>query len=178
MKNIEIRKCSKNETELTTKFYTDVVKKIIAENTNYPKWRCDYPDHQSVISAYENESQYICLIGGIIAGAFVLNEDPAGAYEKGEWKEPLKRGEYLVIHTLAVDSRFRNMGIASKITEFCLDTAKNNGYRSVRVDVVPENYPAEKLYTKLGFTFAGEKDLERGLEDIPKFRLFEYNLNS
>ena len=45
----------------------------------------------------------------------------------------------------------------------------------MRVDVVPGNYPAERLYKKLGFTFAGEKDLCRGIADIPLFRLFEYN---
>ena len=43
------------------------------------------------------------------------------------------------------------------------------------MDVVPDNYPAQKLYTRLGFTFAGEKDLERGIPEIPAFRLFEYN---
>lgn len=35
--------------------------------------------------------------------------------------------------------------------------------------------PARKLYEKNGFTYAGDVDLERGIEDIPVFSLFKLN---
>ena len=176
MKTIEIRKCRKNEIDITADLYIRTVDEMIGTGTNYPKWRRDYPDRQSVISAFESGSQYICLADGVIAGAFVLNEDPAGAYEKGDWEKTLSRGEYLIIHTLAVSSSFRGMGIGAGMTEFCIETAESGGYKAVRLDIVPENLPAEKLYRKMGFKFAGQKDLERGIDDIPEFKLFEYNL--
>lgn len=175
MENIEIRKCTENEIKLAARFYVDIVEKMIQTNTNYPKWHKDYPDLNTVLAAYENGSQYLCFADGELAGAFVLNEDPAGAYKNGDWSFPLERGEYLVIHTLAVDDRFRGRGIAAKMTGYCIDKAKSDGYKGIRVDVVPDNFPAQKLYTKLGFVFAGEKDLERGIHDIPAFRLYEYN---
>ncbi|MBR2955616.1 MAG: hypothetical protein IKC54_00275 [Clostridia bacterium] len=49
------------------------------------------------------------------------------------------------------------------------------GYKGVRVDVVPGNFPARNLYEKMGFTYAGEKDLNRGYDHIPTFQLLEYN---
>ena len=170
-----IRQCRKDEIEKTAGFYISVVEKMIQTKTNYPKWRSDYPDRQSVKTSFESGSQYICVVDGNIAGAFVLNDDPNGAYENGDWKVMLERGQYKVIHTLAVDPGLRRSGIAAEIVRFCLETSEKNGYRGVRVDVVPGNYPAERLYKKLGFTFAGEKDLCRGIADIPLFRLFEYN---
>jgi hypothetical protein len=44
------------------------------------------------------------------------------------------------------------------------------------VDIVPDNLPARKLYEKEGFTYAGDVDLERGIEEIPLFSLFELDL--
>ncbi len=37
------------------------------------------------------------------------------------------------------------------------------------------NYPARQLYEKKGFTFAGDADLDRGIEEIPIFSLYELN---
>ena len=170
-----IRKCEKDDIENTARFYIRVVNRMMETNTNYPKWRSDYPDLHSVVSAFESGSQYICIVDGKIAGAFVLNDDPGGAYENGDWSVQLESGQYRVIHTLAVDESLRGSGIAARIVGYCLESSRKDGYRAVRVDVVPENFPAERLYTKLGFRFAGEKDLCRGIADIPLFRLFEYN---
>ena len=61
------------------------------------------------------------------------------------------------------------------MVEFCLNYSRVNGYKGVRLDVVPTNFPAIKLYTSLGFTFAGEKDLKRNMEEIPTFCLYEFN---
>ena len=58
-------------------------------------------------------------------------------------------------------------------------TARENtkalGYKAFRTDIVPENIPARRFYEKNGFTYAGEADLERGIEDIPVFGLLEKN---
>ena len=61
------------------------------------------------------------------------------------------------------------------MVRFCVDKAKSNGFQALRVDIVPENLPAKKLYEKNGFTWAGDADLERGIENIPVFSLYEKN---
>ena len=81
----------------------------------------------------------------------------------------------MVLHTLAVDPDMNGRGIGSKVIEFCVDKAQAEGSRALRVDIVPGNLPARKLYEKNGFTYAGDADLERGFEDIPVFSLFETN---
>ena len=61
------------------------------------------------------------------------------------------------------------------MVKYCIDYAREHGFKAIRLDVVPENIPARRLYERLGFTFAGEKDLKRDIEDIPTFALYELN---
>ena len=62
------------------------------------------------------------------------------------------------------------------MVDYCTSKAQADGYKAVRLDVVPDNIPARKLYEKAGFRFAGEKDLQRGIEEIPTFALYERSL--
>ena len=88
----------------------------------------------------------------------------------------LKEGEYLIIHTLAVHYSFYGKGYATEMVNFAKNLAKELGYKAVRVDVVPDNYPARRLYESLGFSYAGNKDLSRNFEHIPTFCLYEFDL--
>ena len=87
----------------------------------------------------------------------------------------LPDGDYMVPHTLAVAPDRQGKGTASEIIRFCISRAQSGGYRALRVDIVPTNHPARKLYEKNGFTYAGDVDLGRGIEGIPEFSLFELN---
>lgn len=176
MSNFEIKKCTDKDIEIVGAFYEETVRVMSETNTNYPLWHSDYPCTQSVKEATASGTQYFCTLNGKICGAFVINNEPGGAYEKGDWKADLNLGEYLIIHTLAVDQKMKGCGIGSRMVQYCIDHAVLGGYKAVRVDVVPTNIPAIRLYEKHGFTFAGEKDLERGIADIPTFSLYELNL--
>ena len=49
------------------------------------------------------------------------------------------------------------------------------GYKAFRLDIVPGNAPAQKLYEKSGFKYAGDAGLDRGIAHIPVFSLYELN---
>ena len=66
-------------------------------------------------------------------------------------------------------------GLGSEIIHFCIDKAKSQGYKAIRLDVVPNNYPARILFEKNGFTYAGDVDLELKIGNIPYFSLYELN---
>lgn len=88
--------------------------------------------------------------------------------------DALMEGEYLVIHTLATDPDIYRKGIGKMMIHFAIQRAEEQHKKSVRLDVVPDNIPARKIYEKQGFQYAGEKDLKRGIEEIPTFVLYEY----
>lgn len=135
-----------------------------------------YPGKESIERAILQGVQYGCFSDGKAVGAFILNEDPQGVYEAGEWITDAKEGEYLVIHTLASDPEMYRTGIGRQMVTYAIQTAQMLGKKAVRLDVVPSNEPARKIYEKMGFRFAGEKDLKRNIEEIPVFALYEYKI--
>ena len=172
---MKIFKCAMDSLEKAARFY-DGVTEYLEKNVNYPKWtHKEYPSEESVTLAIKEGTQYVCEDSGKVLGAFVLNDNPQGDYTVGDWSVNLKRGEYLVIHALARDPYLCGKGVGRKMVEYCIDKAKEGGYKAIRLDAVPTNTPARKLYENLGFSFAGEKDLRRGIEDIPMFALYELN---
>ena len=61
------------------------------------------------------------------------------------------------------------------MVEFCIQYAKDKNYKGLRLDVVPDNIPAKRLYENCGFQYVGDVDLERGIEAIPVFSMYEFN---
>ena len=171
----DINKCTYDDLSAVGKLY-DTVTKYLEEHVNYPKWtHGEYPSLASATIALNDGSLYCVKQGDKIVSAFVLNSDPQGDYTVGDWSKFIPEGEYMVIHSLAVLDECKGKCIGQQVVKFCLDTAKEQGYKGVRVDVVPDNFPARNLYEKMGFTFAGEYDLKRGIEYIPTFQLLEFN---
>lgn len=159
---------------MVSDLYSRVVQHLEA-TINYPKWSVAYPCRESVQAAIAQGGQYACVEQGRVLGAFVLNDNPDGNYDAGDWRVSLKQGEYLVIHTLAVEPSAGRSGVGGYMVDCCIGIARQNGCRAIRLDVVPGNLPAQRLYQGKGFTFAGARDLLRGIEEIPLFELYELN---
>lgn len=149
-------KCEMEHLDLVSDMYAGVVKHL-EETVNYPKWSKNYPCRESVKEAIKKGEQYACVENNEVLGAVVLNENPNGNYEAGNWRKELKRGEYLVIHTLAVDALAERKGIGGYIVDCCTEIAMREGYQAIRIDVVPDNVPAINLYQRKDFTFGRDK---------------------
>lgn len=173
---MQIRKCREADVAATGAFYDDVVL-WLDQHINYPKWMYKiYPSESWVKQMTEAGEQYICVDGKKIVGAFVLNADPQGNYRKGNWSQELPDGAYMVLHALAISPEMQGHELGAEVVRFCTEKAKADGYRAIRLDIVPGNIPAKKLYEKTGFRYVVDADLERGIPHIPTFSLFELNL--
>ena len=171
---MEIILCNENNLEELIDFYNKQIL-YLDKTINYPKWVYGYyPSKYTIKPAIDKKYQYACIENGKIIGAFVLNEEPAGKYENA--KIQFKRGEYLVIHSLATSHELYKKGIATKIVQYCIEKAKKEGYKAFYADIVPTNTPSRNLFTKLGFVYLGDFDFERSLRDIPLFSLYELKL--
>ncbi|SDB67093.1 Ribosomal protein S18 acetylase RimI [Butyrivibrio sp. INlla16] len=172
---MKIRKCREKDIAVVTAFYDRVVEYLEC-HVNYPRWVYkEYPSESFVRQMTDENSLYICFENDEIVGAFVLNEDPQGNYRKGKWSRDIPDGEYLVIHALAIATDKHGRGLGSEIVNFCIEEARKNGYKALRLDAVPDNIPALKLYKKSGFAYVGDEDLDRGIDYIPSFSLLEMN---
>lgn len=172
---MELIKCDKEQYEAITELYHQVTAYLQA-HTNYPLWDSAHPSDKGVADAIEQGTQYACVYNGEIRGAVVLSEDPEGDYDNASWSAELRKGEYLVIHVLAVHPDFAGRGLGSFMVDRCISIAKEKGYKALRLDVVPGNIPAERLYKNKGFVYAGTQDIRREAVDIPLFDLYELNI--
>lgn len=171
-----IKKCENKDIALTAGFYDNIVK-FLDENTNYPRWIYKvYPSIDSVKSMTEERSQYVCISDERIVGAFVLSDKPQGSFFKANWSQELEDGEYMVLQTLAIDHSIQRQGLASEVIKFCIEKAKSEGFKAIRIDVIPDNYPAKRLFEKNGFEYVGDVDLELDIGNNPFFSLYELNL--
>ena len=174
-KTVEIRKCLEADIARTGQFYDGVVL-WLNEHVNYPRWIYGvYPSEQSVRTMADDVTQYICTDGESILGAFALNARPQGSYQKAQWMRELADGAYMVLHALAIDPGMQHHGLGTDIIRFCLDKARSEGYKAIRVDIVPTNVPARRLFEKNGFIYAGDVDLELNIGNIPAYSMYEYN---
>lgn len=170
---MEIRLCEENDIAEVGAFYDKVVLHL-CETINYPKWEYKkYPSENSVREKTALRQQFVCVGDEGILGAFVLNDDPQGKYENAGWSKTIPQGGYMVCHTLATAPDAQGRGIGRAMVEYCIRHAAQKGYRAIRLDVVPDNLPARKLYEKCGFQYVGDVDLERGIEMIPVFSMYE-----
>ena len=169
---MELIKCEKKHSREVISLYQRTLAYLEA-HVNYPKWDKGHPSDRGVFDAIENGTQYICLHQGEALGALVLSEDPEGDYEAGQWSVSLKRGEFLTVHALAVSPAHQRRGVGSFMVEQCISIARQKGYRAIRLDIIPDNLPAKRLYEKHGFVYAGTKDLRRNIPGIPVFSLHE-----
>lgn len=63
----------------------------------------------------------------------------------------------MYIQTLAVDKSSRGKGIGTKLLNNAIESAKENGYESIWLDVEIKNKRAKKLYKKFGFKEVSKK---------------------
>lgn len=169
---MELIQCDSTALAKVTAFYHRVIEHL-ERNVNYPNWSSAHPGDQGIRDAIAAGEQYMCVENGTVLGALVLNENPEGAYDAGAWREKLENGDFLVIHALAVDPSFARRGIGAFMVEQCIGIALQGGYRALRLDVVPGNFPAARLYQKKGFVYAGTRDLQRHIDAVPVFDLYE-----
>ena len=176
LSDMTITKCTTAEVDEAAAFYDEVVGYLVA-HVNYPQWMYKvYPSLPYAREMTNANCLYLCRIKGKLVAAFALNDDPTDEYRKVKFSKSLQRGQYLVIHALAVATQLQGQGIGRQIVNFCIEYAREQGYQAIRLDVVPTNFPAKKLYESCGFSYLGDLDLERGYEHIPLFSMYELNL--
>lgn len=172
---MQIRKCQEKDADSVVNFYDEIVK-YLDNHINYPRWIYRvYPSKDSVNAMIQEESQYVCICDERIVGAFALNDKPQGNFQKANWSKEINDGSYMVLQALAIDPCMQGQGLASEVIGFCIEKAKSEGYEAIRLDIIPDNYPAKNLFEKNGFEYVCDVDLELSIGNNPSFSLYELN---
>ena len=150
---LEIRLARPDEFQTVKDFYWDLIEKT--ENSQFqPGWQKGvYPTDEFLMESLESGELYVGFLDGELVTCMIVNHKYNDGYNSVKWSVDAADDELVVIHALGVDPDFSNRGIAKEMVKFVIDTAKKNGLKTIRLDVLGGNIPAEKAYTKMGFKY-------------------------
>lgn len=138
-------------------------------------WKKDvYPTKEFLADSIKNAELYIAKEEENTVACMVVNHKYNEGYKAVKWSVDAADSEILVIHALGVHPAYSGRGIAKIMVRKVIDYARANKIKTVRLDVLSGNIPAEQVYVKMGFVYRGTVKMfyeDTGLTD---YKLFEY----
>ena len=170
---MELRTANENEWKKVKAFYWQLIEQM--DSALYkPGWKKGiYPTRDEAILGIEKKELYVMRQNDQVVGSIVINHVQEENYQLAAWKIDAQDHEVYVIHTLAVHPQFKGLKIAQKLLEYADELAKNNGVKTIRLDVRKGNVPAIKLYERCGYTYVGAINLDFRGSDLGLFELYE-----
>ena len=165
---------AEDQYEAVRNFYHSLID-AMAGSAAFVGWKKDiYPSPEFLKRAAARGEMYLVMEAEDIAAAMVLNRECNDGYAGFRWQSGARDSEAMVIHALGVHPRYSGRGYAKALVRRAFAVAAEHGMKAVRLDVLEGNYPAEKLYTGLGFRYMGTVKMyyeDTGWKD---FMLYEY----
>lgn len=173
---MELRLAREQEFLQVRGLYWDILDQM-ARAEYRPGWKKGiYPSDQWIRAALRESSLYTAREGDALIGAMALDHRSAEGYDSADWGVDAAGGEVSVIHALGVLPAWQGRGAGKCLVRGALETARRNGQRAVRLDVLGTNLTAQKLYERMGFQYRGTLQLYYEDTGLTDFRLYEYIL--
>lgn len=171
---LQIRTAGSADYDRVRAFYYFMTDEL--EHSQYsPAWKKDiFPTQEYLLKSIKNKELYIGETDGQIVSCMVINHEYSEGYQNVKWTVEAADSELLVIHLLGVLPMYSGKGIARQMIRKVIQTAHENQIRTIRLDVIEGNVPAEITYTKIGFTYIETIQLYYEDTGWANFKLFEY----
>jgi ribosomal protein S18 acetylase RimI-like enzyme len=130
------------------------------------QWDEQYPNREVISEDIEAGQLYKVITDGNTAGIIVLSEQYWPEYNALTWELDDERP--LIVHRLCIHPEYQGKGLAKRLMIFAEDFARENRYKSIRLDTSTLNAKALGLYDGLGYRRAGTVTFRTGL-----FQCFE-----
>ena len=122
----------------------------------YTNWqRGKYPTRSHAQQALDAGTLYVGEDNGFLWGVVNLNGIQLPEYDDIPWGISAEREQVGVIHTMSIHPAASGQGRARQMVTFCEEEARRLGKTVIRLDTWEGNVPANAMYPKLGYTFAG-----------------------
>ena len=117
------------------------------------QWDDQYPNEAVFKQDIDKDQLWVADVDGQLAGVAALTEDQEPEYAQVGFDLSQRA---IVTHRLAVDPAFRGQGVAVALLAQAEQIAKERDVTFLRIDTNSENPMTQKLFPKLGYTYAGE----------------------
>ena len=173
---MELRTANENEWKKVKAFYWQLIEQM--DSALYkPGWKKEiYPTDEFLMDSIRNKELYVLLSESNHMASMILNHKCTDGYEKIHWNITATPQEITVVHALGVLPDYQGQGIAKLMVQEAIRTAKENGQKAVRLDVLSTNIPAQKLYSDMGFNYMDTIQLFYEDTGSTNYLLYEYTL--
>lgn len=136
----------------------ELVKAVVPLMNAAGNWQWDdtYPNPAVFEKDISLNQLWLAELAGAIAGIAAITTDQDAEYAQVGWD---LHETAIVTHRLAVSPDHQGKGIALALMEQAEKVAINRHISVLRVDTNSRNEATQKLFPKLGYSYAGEIDL-------------------
>ena len=124
-----IRKAKISDVGTIMTIINETVKEMKSYGNN--QWDENYPNSETFINDIKNDSLYVYEEDNNIKGFICIDCNQAAEYENLNWSLNEK---CMVAHRIAVNTKFRNSGIATKLMSFCEELALKEGIIYIKTE--------------------------------------------
>jgi len=130
----------------------------LSRSLNSKQWlgKDKYPNLETFKKDITNDELYVYVIKNEVVGFCAISNKPESTYLKiyqGKWLT--NNQPYIVFHRLAVSKQSYGQGIGVALLKFAESIARQNKFKSIRLDTAKENQPMRKLVDKLDYKYCG-----------------------
>ena len=171
-----IRLAKIEEYDQVIKFYYDTIDMLNTSEFG-SLWKKDvYPSNAYIYESIEKGHMWVYELDGQIISAMVLNHECNEGYKSVKWPTEAEKEQIFVIHAFGVLPSIHGKGIGSQMLKNAIEYAAEKNVKVIRLDVLADNVPAVRLYTKNGFSFVDSTCMYYEDTGWTDFKLFEYTI--
>lgn len=149
---MEIRKAEEKDFSAIQQLYWTIADRMAGTQYDALWRRSIYPADEFIRKSIESGELFL-LEEDEIAGAMVLNHEANEGYRSCHWSIEAKAEEVLFVHALGVHPDHQGKGHSKALVREAIAEAARQKLKAIRLDVVPANTPAVRLYEGFGFRF-------------------------
>ena len=122
-------------------------------NRGMKQWNNAHPSPDQLRDDIQKGTLYLYKDLGVAKGMMNLTEDIPDEYKEVSWKS--NPGKVLCVKRFAVHPLWHTSDVSEKLVEYAEQYAKENGFTSMRMDLLDSFAVDEKFFETRKFTLAG-----------------------
>ena len=171
-------RCAEEKDFRELRQFYDRMCEVLGEKVFLPEGdKGGFPSDEMVKNAIAEKNQFIGIEDGQIVAAYIMNHDCDETYHTVRWLTDAEDKEMVVLHALRVLPEYGGRGYSKQLVQHAIDTARERGLKSIRLDCIEGNDIPQKMYMSFGFAYVDTVEITYVDIGIPrKFLLYEFAL--
>ena len=113
------------------------------------QWNENYPNKEAFENDLKNNWLYVIVNNQNPIGSISITPNMDKEYKPVKWLT--NNSQNLYIHRLAVHPKMQGKGYAQQLMDFAESYAKQNNYKSIRLDTFSKNFRNQRFYEQRGY---------------------------